>query len=197
MEIILLRHGETEWNAIRKYQGQTDISLNDRGRAQVQRAARYILENEQIEAIYCSDLSRTRQTAEIAAECLEMEIGGSDCRLREVSFGIWEGLTYNEVQEKYRSEFVQWYKDVWNYKVPGGENFTEVAERSCQAIREISREHSGTVLVVTHGGVVNALIGTIDPSIDIWQTGINPASMTYIEFNHGKFRLLKTGFIAP
>lgn len=192
MKIILLRHGETEWNALYRYQGHTDISLNDNGKAQARRAARYLRENEQVEAVYCSDLSRTRQTAEIAAQVLEQKVY-YDGRLRELCFGVWEGLTFSEVYERYRDDWDKWYKDGWNFKMPGGETFTEVVARAGQALNEIASRHTGTVLVVTHGGVIKALLGHFDPSFDLWQTDIAPGSMTYIESENGNYKILKTG----
>ncbi len=194
MRLILLRHGQTEWNALQKYQGQTDIPLNDTGRQQAERAAEYLLKHEQVQTIYCSDLSRTRETAEIAAHKLRLPVY-YDRRLREASFGIWEGMTFSEVYEKYPQEFKQWYQDIWKYKMTGGETFSEVWERVSLATEEIIQRHNGTVLVVTHGGVVKSLLGHIDSSVDIWKTGVDPGSMTFIEFEAGTYRLLETGLI--
>lgn len=194
MRLILLRHGQTEWNALQKYQGQTDIPLNDTGRQQAERAAEYLLNHEQVQTIYCSDLSRTRETAEIAAHKLKLPVY-YDRRLREASFGIWEGMTFSEVYEKYPQEFKQWYQDIWKYKMTGGETFSEVWERVSLATEEIIQRHIGTVLVVTHGGVVKSLLGHIDSSVDIWKTGVDPGSMTFIEFEAGTYRLLETGLI--
>jgi alpha-ribazole phosphatase len=194
MRLIFLRHGQTEWNALQRYQGQTDIPLNDNGRQQAKRAAEYLLKHEEVQTIYCSDLSRTRETAEIAAHKLKVPVY-YDSRFREASFGIWEGMTFSEVFEKYPEDFNEWYRDIWTYKMPEGETFSEVLERVCQAIREIIQRHSDTVLVVTHGGVVKTLLGYIDSSIDIWKTGVDPGSMTFIEYKDGNYSLLNTGLL--
>ncbi len=194
MKIILLRHGQTEWNILHRYQGHTDIPLNDTGREQAKRAAAYLLKNEEVQTIYCSDLSRTRETAEIVAAKLKLPVY-TDMRLREASFGIWEGMTFSEVYERYPQEFKKWYEDVWQYKMPEGETFTEVWERVSLATREIIERDSGTALLVTHGGVVKTMLGYIDSSIDIWKTGVDPGSMTFIKFADGNYKLLETGLL--
>ncbi len=194
MKIILLRHGQTEWNILQRYQGHTDIPLNDTGREQAERAALYLLQNEEVQTIYCSDLSRTRETAEIAADKLKLPVY-YDVRLREASFGIWEGMTFSEVYEKYPEEFNKWYQDIWKYKMHQGETFSEVWERVFMATREITERHNGTVLVVTHGGVVKTFLNYIDHSVDIWKTGVDPGSMTFVEFEDGNYRLLKAGLL--
>lgn len=194
MKLILLRHGETEWNSLRRYQGHTDIPLNDTGREQAQKAAEYLLKHEELEAIYCSDLSRTRETAQIAADKLKLPVR-LDSRLREASFGIWEGMSFSDVYKHHSQQFNSWYQDIWKYKMPGGETFTEVWERVSLAVRDITGQHQGTVLVVTHGGVVKAFLGQINPSIDIWKIAIDPGSMTFIQYAQGVYTTLDTGLV--
>ncbi|MEA1961911.1 MAG: histidine phosphatase family protein [Bacillota bacterium] len=170
------------------------MHLNDNGSKQAKKAAGYLHDNEQIEAIYCSDLSRTRETAEAVADVTGLKIN-YDFRLREASFGLWEGMTFSEVYKKNRNEFDEWYRDVWNYKIPEGENFLAVVERVWQAIEEIASRHDGTVLIVTHGGVVRALMSTIDPSLDIWKIPVESASMTYFEWKYGNYCLLNANYV--
>ena len=194
MKLILLRHGETEWNSLRRYQGHTDIPLNDTGREQAQKAAEYLLKHEDLEAIYCSDLSRTRETAQISADKIKRPVH-IDARLREASFGIWEGMSFSDVYKHHSQEFNSWYQDIRNYKMHGGETFTEVWERVSLAVRDITRQHHGTVLVVTHGGVIKAFLGQIDSSVDIWKTAIDPGSMTFIQYSQGIYTTLDTGLV--
>ena len=148
--MILVRHGQTEWNALQKYQGHTDIALNDLGRSQAQKIADYLRDHEVVEAVYCSDLSRSLETAEIIGQGLELS-PISDVRLKEISFGVWEGLTYTEVYQQYPQEFDYWFQSTRQVKVPGGESFEQVVERSLQALQEIAARHNGTVVVVSHG----------------------------------------------
>jgi broad specificity phosphatase PhoE len=134
--LLLVRHAETDWNADGRLQGQTDRPLSDFGRRQAQRLAGE-LEREEIEAIYSSDLSRARETAEILGERLGLPVA-LDPELREKDWGTWEGLT---AVERGRVEFV-------------GESTEAHQERMLRALRRISDRHpgSGCVLVVTHGG---------------------------------------------
>jgi broad specificity phosphatase PhoE len=134
--LLLVRHAETDWNADGRLQGQTDRPLSDFGRRQAQRLAGE-LEREEIEAIYSSDLSRARETAEILGERLGLPVA-LDPELREKDWGTWEGLT---AVERDRVEFV-------------GESTEAHQERMLRALRRISDRHpgSGCVLVVTHGG---------------------------------------------
>jgi broad specificity phosphatase PhoE len=133
--LFLVRHGETDWNADGRLQGQTDRPLSDFGRRQARQLAEG-LADERLQAIYASDLARARETAEIVAERLRLPVV-LDPDLREKDWGTWEGLT---AAERDRVEFV-------------GEATEAHQERMLRALRRISQRHDGgSVLVVTHGG---------------------------------------------
>jgi broad specificity phosphatase PhoE len=152
--LLLVRHGETDWNADGRLQGQTDRPLSDFGRRQAQQLADE-LAGEQLEAIYSSDLSRARETAEIVGERLGLPVV-LDPGLREKDWGTWEGLT---AVERDRVEFV-------------GESTEAHQERILSALRRISSRHpeDGRVLVVTHGGsmrrVQTAALGWALPVVE-------------------------------
>lgn len=186
MKIILLRHGQTEWNALQKYQGHTDIALNDFGREQARKVAVYLRDHEEIEAIYCSDLSRGRETAEIIAAELQLHTN-LDARWRELCFGHWEGLTFTEVYEQYPQAFDDWFNNTRQVKVPGGESFDEVLERVLPALAEIAGAHQGTVLVVSHGGVIRTLLNHLHGGNGMWETLLEPGSMTFLEWQGDHF----------
>jgi len=193
MQVILLRHGQTEWNKLHKYQGHTDIELNDYGRAQAGKVAAYLRDNERIEAIYCSDLSRGRETAEIIARELLLPVK-ADARWRELGFGHWEGLTFNEVYEQYPQEYDDWYNNTLQLKIPGGESLAEILERALPALTEIAAQHSGTVLVVSHGGLIKTMINHLHSGNGLWDTYLEPGSMTFLEWQGGAFVPVKIGF---
>jgi probable phosphoglycerate mutase len=133
--LLLVRHGETDWNAEGRLQGHTDRLLNDFGRRQA-RALAGELAGEQLDALYASDLARARETAEIVGERLGLPVV-LDADLREKDWGSWEGLTPSE---RDAVEFV-------------GEGTEEHRERILGALRRIAARHPhGRVLVVTHGG---------------------------------------------
>lgn len=152
--MLLVRHGETDWNADGRLQGQTDRPLSEFGRGQAERLADE-LENEAIEAIYSSDLARARETAEIVGERLGLPVV-LEPDLREKDWGTWEGLT---AVERDRVEFV-------------GESTAAHQHRMLRALRTIGEAHagSGCVLVVTHGGsmrrVQTAALGMALPVVE-------------------------------
>jgi len=152
--LLLVRHGETDWNADGRLQGHTNRPLSEFGRRQAQQLAAE-LESEELEAIYSSDLARARETAEIVGERLGLPVA-LDPDLREKDWGNWEGLT---AVERDRVEFV-------------GESTEAHQERMLGALRRISERHpgEGRILVVTHGGsmrrVQTAAMGMALPVVE-------------------------------
>jgi len=155
-DFLLIRHGQTDWNAARLYQGQADIPLNQTGIQQA-RALAEKLNGEKFDAVYASDLSRAAQTASILVEKLGMPIQ-TDVRLREICQGIWEGMSLDEVQEKYADDFKRGAEDPAFSRAPGGESIAEVAERMTSAVTEITALYpAGRILLVSHGLAVSTL----------------------------------------
>ena len=136
-ELLLVRHGETDWNAERRWQGHADVPLNDAGRVQAGRSPRS-LPSAQIDVIYSSDLARARETAEIAARRLRLEVV-VDSSLREIDVGSRQGRTWLEIDDG----------PAWD-----GESPSAHAERVVTALTRIAATHAGRVLVVTHGGSI-------------------------------------------
>jgi 2,3-bisphosphoglycerate-dependent phosphoglycerate mutase len=152
--LLLVRHGETDWNAEGRLQGHTDRPLNDYGRRQARELAERLAGEERVDAVYTSDLGRARETAEIVGARLGLPVG-IDPDLREKDWGTWEGLTGDE---RVLVELV-------------GESTEAHRERVMRALDRIAASHpSGRVVVVTHGGslrrVQAALHGIAEPVID-------------------------------
>jgi probable phosphoglycerate mutase len=142
--LLLARHGETDWNRELRIQGSSDIELNDLGRAQAHALAQE-LEHVELDAIYASDLSRARATAQAVAASHGLEVQ-LDPRLRERSFGGWEGLTREDLAALPEGS----HHD--------GESDEQVRERMLEAVQAIADDHPGEqVLVVSHGGALNTL----------------------------------------
>ncbi len=186
MKIMLIRHGQTQWNVLQKYQGQTDIPLNNTGREQAAQLAVF-LKQESIEAIYCSDLCRAMETAKIISSFHTIE-PVSDPRWREFNFGRWEGLTYREIDQAFPEEARNWFEDTRHFKVPGGESFGQMAARVEEAFQEIERKHRGTVVVVTHGGVIRVIRCIFDPNGDLWRNIIETGSVTCLNIENGQVK---------
>lgn len=153
-ELILIRHGETLWNRERRMQGQTDTPLSEIGRAQA-RALGERMARHAFSAIYSSDLKRAWDTADAIAQLSGHAIV-SERRLRERTFGVFEGLTYDEMTQRYPAEHARFSQRDPDYAVPGGESPRQFFERSLGCLEEIAAAHPGeTVLVVTHGMILD------------------------------------------
>jgi broad specificity phosphatase PhoE len=175
--IVFIRHGETDWNAEGRLQGQKDIPINEKGRRQAAEAGRKLaelrLEPHKLPWMV-SPLHRTRETAEIARTALGLDPRSYivDERLKEISFGIWEGRTWKEVRRAEPEQARRREADKWRFVPPGGESYAMLAER----VRPWSAEIERDVIVVCHGGVARALLFLLcglapeqAPAVEIWQ----------------------------
>ena len=152
--ILLARHGETDWNAVGRWQGHTDRSLTERGRRQAAELADR-LANVEIDAVYSSDLLRAVETAEPVAKRLGLPLQALP-ELREVDVGTWAGLTRDEVAERFPEGFRRWSE--WQTGWEDGETYDEMGERVVGAILRLAGEQEGgRILVVSHGGAIRAL----------------------------------------
>lgn len=182
-KLYMVRHGETEWNKVSKVQGRTDIELSDKGIKQAQLLAKR-LACEDINFVYSSSLKRALRTAEIAAEHKKCRIVKSD-KYHEICLGPWEGMTINEIKEKFSEHFRVYKEDPANFKLPGAETFVDLTERTYNAIMEIVSCHKGgNILLVSHGTAIKAAIIRI-LGIDInnyTKFRIDNASISVIDF---------------
>ena len=159
-ELILIRHGETDWNVQGRFQGQIDVPLNALGQRQAQRMAERMA-RERVDVLYCSDLLRTRQTAEPAAQKLQLQ-AAPDAGLREQHFGILEGLSFDEVQARHPRQLADWLLYDPDYALPEGESVRSFHARVVGAVQALAARHAGqTLAVVTHGGVLDMVFRTV------------------------------------
>lgn len=158
--IVLWRHGRTEWNAEQRFQGQSDVPLDDVGRRQAAQAAR-VLADLPPDRIISSDLSRARETAATLSAITGLPVA-DDERLRETFAGIWQGLTRQELEEGHGEELASWSAGS-NVRPGGGETRLEVAERMVAAIDDALLELPAgrTLVVATHGGSARAATGAL------------------------------------
>ncbi|MBT0773544.1 histidine phosphatase family protein [Kineosporia sp. J2-2] len=157
--VILVRHGRTTWNADARFQGQTDVPLDDVGVGQARRTADALY--EQLVGthvrIVSSDLSRAAQTARALATRLDLELH-LDERLREMSYGRWEGRTRDEIMLAWPEEFQTW-RGGGDVRITGGESRSEAAARGASTIVEAEKEmDGGTLVIVSHGGTLRGAI---------------------------------------
>lgn len=159
-ELILIRHGETDWNRRQCFQGQIDVPLNAFGLAQAERLA-LRLSGETVDLMVCSDLARARQTAAPAAAALRLTPSYS-IEFREQAFGLLEGLTFDDIRQRHPVEFELWSRHDPDYELPGGaESRRRFHTRVMDAVHALARQHAGRrLVVVTHGGVLDMIYRT-------------------------------------
>lgn len=154
--ICFVRHGETDWNAERRIQGQIDIGLNVTGRAQAMAAA-FGLAHHKFAAIYASDLLRAQQTAQAAATRLGLKVRLAP-GLSERHYGLFQGLTAAEGEVKHPAAYAHYAARTPGYAFETGESLTGFAARVVAAVDDLAHRHAGqTLLAVTHGGVLDVI----------------------------------------
>lgn len=158
--LILIRHGETEWNRTGRYQGFAHTSLNERGHWQAERVARR-LAGWNIDAVYSSDLPRAVETAEPIGSQLGLPVR-TMAALREIDVGEWEGLTVPEIQVQHAHNWETYLTDPIHTRRKKGESFAELTDRVTDVFHQWEVAHvSDTVLAVTHGGPIQSLVCTV------------------------------------
>ncbi|HUO77198.1 MAG TPA: histidine phosphatase family protein [Thermodesulfovibrionales bacterium] len=211
--LYLIRHGETEGSALKRYLGSMDIPLSEKGVQQVRDVSAFIREDLKtlgvaqhssylnevhraphtgmesgvkegtLQAVYSSNLSRAIKSGQIVAEPYALQIIVVP-ELRERSFGIWEGMTFSEIKETYPSEFESWAGNPLKYSPPGGENTMEVHERVIRALEMILSNHGGDrIAIVAHGGVNRIILCHL--------LGIPLENIFRIEQNHGAVNIIE------
>jgi broad specificity phosphatase PhoE len=156
---LLVRHGQSEWNRVRRFQGANDVGLSDTGRAQAEAFGRALRRGYRVAAAYVSPLRRARETAEIALAGTAIPLVPSP-DLRELSLGEWEGRTVDEVRALHGDPYHAWVRAPLDYPPPGGETLPEVCRRVLRAVERIAASHrdGDDVLVVAHGGVISVYL---------------------------------------
>ncbi|WP_238917871.1 alpha-ribazole phosphatase [Clostridium sp. YIM B02555] len=157
MKLLLIRHGETEWNIKGKIQGSCDIELNATGIRQAEELSSKMLENKyNFSKIYSSKQKRASKTAEILSKATNVEYAVIE-GLEEMNLGVWEGLSWAEVKEKYPTEYEEWYINRRYTKTPKGESYEDMLKRVFAAIKNIIKENCEDVVIVTHSAVIMSI----------------------------------------
>ncbi len=156
-KIIFIRHGESTGNELRRFYGQFDGALTERGREQARMTADF-LKDTHIDIAYASDLRRAFETGKIIAEPHGLQVI-PEPSLREIYAGEWEDLSFSDLIEKYKDDFDTWMNDTVNSAPTGGESVRELAARIDAAVWKIAEENDGkTVLIATHATPIRSLI---------------------------------------
>lgn len=186
IKLYLIRHGETKGAETKRYKGHIDVPLSENGVEQMKRVAGYLAQEAFLNAIYCSDLSRAVKSAEIIAEPCGLKPVIMP-ELRERNFGIWEGMSFDEIREKWPDAFNAWAGNPLKFSPMNGESTIEVRERAMQVFNEIIGKHNEhNIAIVSHGGINRVLLCNLlgIPLENIFRVEQDFAALNLIEFHN-------------
>lgn len=189
-KLILVRHGETDWNKNSRFQGNKNIALNRTGEKQADKLAQRLAQ-EEINIIYSSNLDRAYKTAQIIARKHKLEVHQKE-HLQEIDFGVWEGLTYKQIQKQYPEQFEKWEKNPVKNNPQQGENLKDIETRVFTILESILAEHQEeTILVVAHGGVNRVIISNLlgMPLNKCWRLNQNNTAVNVINIYQSEISL--------
>jgi probable phosphoglycerate mutase len=181
--IYLIRHGEIQGVAKKCYIGQTNLPLSNDGIKQAYYLQK-VLSGMPISAIFCSDLKRTINTAQIVAGKQNIAITTLK-ELREINLGEWDGKTFEEVRKFYPQEFKKRGEDIINFRLPGGESFKDLQERVIRAFDHICENYKGNLIIVGHAGVNRMILCSI--------MGMPSSKMFTISQDYGCLNIIAQG----
>ena len=181
--IFLIRHGQTEWNRLKMYCGWHDKPLNETGKNQA-RLLKRKLKAEVINKIYSSDRKRAIQTAKIIFGNRHIQqVKG----LREIHFGVFEGLTHKQILKKFPEAYKKWLNCPFSADIPKGENLNVFSKRVITAFNKIvSSNKSKTIAIVCHGGTISIIINKLRRTNDFWANVPRTGTITLLTIKKGK-----------
>jgi len=186
-KVILIRHGHTTWNTKGRYCGLSDIELNTKGKRQA-RQLRPMMRKQGIDNVYSSDSLRALNFAEIVFKRFQIK---RITELREMDFGIFEGLTYNEIMKRYAKIYKRWLEDPFAVVIPNGESLKHLNDRANRALSKIvSGNKNKVIAIVTHAGPIKMVLSSILKTKDIWKLKPDLGSLNIVEFHHNKARIM-------
>lgn len=188
--LILVRHGLTNWTKEARYQGNSDIPLSKGGVEQAKKVA-YQLKNERIDIAYTSKLKRAIQTAQEIVKFHKLKLIKKG-ELNERNYGKWEGLTLKEVKQKYFDDYKKYEKDRYKTRPPKGQSFFDLRKRIEPLIKKIIKQNKDkTILIVSHNGPLRIIIGILMQydGEKISSLYLQPTSLTVINIKKGKAAL--------
>lgn len=184
--VYLVRHGQTDWNREEVFRGRADIPLNETGRKEALLTGQY-LKGVVVDSVYSSPLSRAVVTAEAIAHYQHREVQILD-GLIDIDFGQWQGISHEEVMERYGKLYRQWKDTPHLVRFPGGESLKEVRKRGLRAIQSITRDHADKTLIMVSHRVVNKIVICGLLGLDnshFWQIGQDTGCINILEFDEG------------
>ena len=191
--IYLVRHGKTEWNENGIYQGRSDTDLSKEGISQAKRTAAYLGKNE-IAEIYSSKLKRAIRTGELISGDTGLKVQQSE-KLNELSFGKWEGMTFDGIQEEYPDLSRRFFAEPSEFEAPGGESVKDLRKRVMDFWFEQESDDSDSVIVSHSGPLKIIILSVLNAPLDsFWNFELRPASISEIRKQYGKFVLFNLNY---
>jgi len=190
--ILLVRHGETEWNRIERFRGRADVPLNEAGLAQAEATARRIAAQWQPVAVYASPLSRAVRTADAIARALGLPVQPHP-GLIDISYGQWQGLSADEVRERWPDILDAWYNAPQAARIPGGETLDEVRARGLATVHDLAARHDDQTIVLVAHTVMNRaiLLDVLGLGTDrFWRLRQDTCAINVFEAERGDFTLV-------
>jgi broad specificity phosphatase PhoE len=189
--IILVRHGETEWNRVERFRGQIDIELNDTGHRQAEAVASRLCKRK-IDALYSSPLKRAVQTAEPIADACGLEVQALE-GLNDIDYGLWAGLSPDDVASTYGALYQAWLDTPHLVEFPDGESLDHVRSRAWEALKQVCLPYEGQTMVLVSHVVVNrvlisAFLGLSNASF--WRIGQDNAAINIFKVQDARCQLL-------
>lgn len=190
-EIILARHGETEWNVSEVFRGRIDVDLNETGVKQAELLAGY-LSNVRVEAVYSSPLKRALKTAAAITDYQKLEVNIAP-GLIDFNFGEWQGLSHHEVQDKYQELYKEWMSHPERVRMPIGESLDDVRNRAMTVVGEVIARYKETVVLVSHRVVNKVLICALLGlgNTHFWSIKQDTCGITNFTYEKGGFILTR------
>lgn len=181
--LILIRHGQTDFNFQKRYCGDIDAPLNKEGRKQGRSLAKKLKELK-VHKVYSSNKKRALQTARIIFKDFKIK---PVPELREMHFGVFEGLTHQEILDKHPHAYEKWLKDPFSFPIPDGEHLKHFRTRVVCALKKLIKENPNkTIAVVCHGGAISVFLTSIFKTNDFWEHLPKSTAFTKIEFVNSK-----------
>lgn len=190
--IILVRHGETDWNRAGRFRGRIDVPLTDRGQAQAEACARHVAARWAPTALYSSPLTRAVETAAAIGRAAGLEVRRLEA-LTDLDHGEWHGLTLAEARERSPRLAAAWLKAPSTVRFPGGETLAELQSRALAGLRQLVQEHpDATLAAVAHDAVNRVLLlGALDASLDaFFRVGQETTAVNVLEADGGGLRVV-------
>jgi broad specificity phosphatase PhoE len=186
--VYLIRHGQTAWNLIGRWQGFKSVPLNETGIAQARALADYW--HAPLDAIYSSDLSRAWQTAEALGSKLGI-VPTADRRLREHNLGIFQGMTLEEIDQHYPEHLTAMRADFFGFLIPQGESRRQLQDRAYEAFQEATADSAQAVALVSHGGTIKVLLLKLFDEDPILRAAhLDNTSVTTLERDGDRWKLV-------